>query len=255
MVLPSSPILWGPKCPQDTPGTAPGHPLAPWGRCAGTIPCWVPLPGLSQELKKQPAPCSSRHPPHGPHPVPIPRIPRQPHPSYWDALGPLAAPRRRRAPSRTERKEERDAALQVSTFFGLGFFFFFFFFYPALRGFWQVSSVAMPARRAACQLRACHWLPSGLSYPGWSHSSVKCIFSPLFPFPPAPLAGAPFDLVLVKSCRTWPQAAVQVKSSGAEHKLLGINPPGEMGPEHPHHGKRAPWMGAGAPASSHPERG
>lgn len=69
-----------------------------------------------------------------------------------------------------------------------------FLFYPVLRGFWQVSSAAMPARAAACQLPACHWLPSGLSYPGWSHSSVKCIFSPLsspFPFPAPPFQEPP----------------------------------------------------------------
>lgn len=130
---------------------------------------------------------------------------------------------------------------------------------PALRGCWQVR----PRPCQPCQPLASCLLATSCScfeLPGWAHSSRNCIFFfPLFPFP---LPGAPFDLVLVKSCRTQPRATVQVQSSRAQHRLLGINLPGN--------GARASqpcqvllvsgyptesWMGAGAPASNPMEKG
>lgn len=100
----------------------------------------------------------------------------------------------------------------------------------------QFCSHASTASRlpAACLPLAAFWfeLPRLVTF------QCKVRFSPpnFFPFPPPPLIplpGAPFDLVLVKSCRTWPRAAVQVRSSRAERKLLWINLPVETGPEHP----------------------
>lgn len=112
---------------------------------------------------------------------------------------------------------------------------------------------------AACLPLAAFWF----ELPGLVTFQCKVHFFPSLPLPLAPLPGAPFDLVLVKSCRTWPRAAVQVQSSGAEHKLLWINLPVEMGPEHPCDanfclcpGTR--WragLGARAPTSTPPDRG
>lgn len=132
-----------------------------------------------------------------------------------------------------ERKEESDAALQVSMFFWSGFLLFFIYSTERLLA-GQFCGHASTASRlpAACLPLAAFWfeLPRLVTF------QCKVHFFPLSspsPPPPVSLPGAPFDLVLVKSCRTWPRAAVQVQSSGAERKLLWINLPVEMGPEHP----------------------
>lgn len=103
-------------------------------------------------------------------------------------------------PANTEQEEERDAALQVSTFFGLGFLFLSPSTERLLAGQFHGHANTMSRLPAACLPLAAFWfeLPRLVTF------QCKVHFFPLFPFPPTLLAGAPFDLMLMKSCRTWP---------------------------------------------------
>ena len=144
------------------------------------MPGWKPAPELGGHA------VSRRQEPQLPSPHPTPQ--KAQHPSHWDAPrngSLLHSDAGLPAPSHgTERKEERDAALQVSVLFGQGFFFLLQYSTERLLA-GQFCGHASAASRlpAACLPLAAFWfeLPGLVTFQCKVH-----FFPPLFPFPPRP---------------------------------------------------------------------
>lgn len=238
---------WGPWEPSSPPKPCQG----PVQAAPGLRSCLAPLQHSSPTLRSS----------HSPHHLPTLKIlPSCPHHVHRDMLCTHTLHRSDAAlvATGTKRKEECDAALQASMFLDLGFSCFSCSIERLLAG--QFCGHASTASRlpAAClPLAAVLWfeLPSLVTFQCKVHFFPSLTLLPLA----GPRPGAPFDLVLVKSCRTWPQAVVQVQSSRAEHKLLWINLPLELEPEHACDAKFCLCLGtrrrAGLGASKPPTRG